>query len=241
MSDIKQINLFFQEAISAMEYGNLAKAPFNRDYAWTQEDVILFFESIKKQYPIGNIITWRPEEQKEWNDRLGPIMITESPYYYIVDGHNRLATMAYSMTLPQLIEPIIPKMTEQEKKVWGNGQTLTFNLETTDINFIDNEELKTLKNHIPIGMVTSKYLNQYLLKNPKKFDIDNDVILDNIDDMARKIRETKLLNLFLNKTPAEEAIDAFVHLSKVGQPMTKQDIDNAKEWFLNHNSNSLKM
>lgn len=241
MSDIKQINLFFQEAISAMEYGNLAKAPFNRDYAWTKEDVILFFESIQKQYPIGNIITWRPEEPKEWNNRLGPIMITEHPYYFIVDGHNRLATMAYSMTLPQLIEPIIPYMTEQEKKVWGSGQTLTFNLKTTEINFIDNEELKTLKNHIPVGMVISRHLNQFLLKNPDKFDIDDDIILDNIDNMARKIRETKLLNLFLDKTPAEEAIDAFIHLAKVGQPMTKQDINNAQEWFLSQNSNSLKM
>lgn len=232
---VEQNSCFLLDIISQIKTQKLAQAPFNRNFAWTEKDVIMLFESIQKGYPIGNIITWTPDAPKTYNKRLGPFFFDHAPRSYIIDGHNRLATLAYSFTSSDDIDDVINLMTENEENVWGQDKTLVFNGLTQKIYFLDNSEMENTKNIIPVGYLASSQFNAYVRKN--YHNMDNDFVLENMDSLGYKIRETKLINVSLERATEEQAIDAFIHMAKMGQPMTEADINKAKTWFLNQSIN----
>lgn len=238
---IEQNNEFLLEILSKIKNKKLAKAPFNRHYAWDEKDVVMLFESIQKGYPIGNIITWTPDSSKEYDKRLGPIILDGEPESYIIDGHNRLATLAYSMASPDEVNNAINSMTENEENVWGQDRSLVYNGLTKKIYFLNNEELDNTRNVIPVGLVATQGFNMFIRKNYHL--LDSDTVLENMEDLGHKIRETKLVNMHLYRATDEQAIDAFTHMAKTGQPMSLESIKRAKKWFLDETikSNTLDM
>jgi hypothetical protein len=62
-------------------------------------------DSVYNQYPIGSLLVWETDESIATLDRLGPFVFpreAERPVGYLLDGHQRLATLAGAL-VPRVV------------------------------------------------------------------------------------------------------------------------------------------
>ena len=78
---------------------------FQRPYVWSPEDMVQLFDSILKGYPIGSLLIWKTERSDISSlDNIGPISVPKNGpalRSYIVDGHQRVATLLGVLRLPE--------------------------------------------------------------------------------------------------------------------------------------------
>ncbi len=93
--NIKPDREYFREIVEKVSARRYAVPVFQRDFVWDQRQILDFFDSIVKGYPIGTILLWKPptDEPYRYKD-----ILTDRPAegskveYYILDGRQRLTT-----------------------------------------------------------------------------------------------------------------------------------------------------
>lgn len=89
--DIKSEREFFREIYDKINKGKYAIPVFQRDFVWKKEQVIDFFDSIWRGYPIGSIILWQPDSPMPVKDLMtDEVRTIEQPEYFVLDGRQRL-------------------------------------------------------------------------------------------------------------------------------------------------------
>ena len=76
--------------------GVLRAARFQRPFVWNRARVVDLFDSIRKQYPIGTLLLWVPQERQPSRDTLGPLRLKEPRVgvpKLIIDGQQRLTSI----------------------------------------------------------------------------------------------------------------------------------------------------
>lgn len=77
--------------------GQITIPRFQRDYVWTTKQVVEFFDSILKGWPIGSLLFWAPETDRfSTIDEIGGIHIDIScnrELFYVLDGRQRITTL----------------------------------------------------------------------------------------------------------------------------------------------------
>jgi len=81
--------------IEDISQGNIQIPAFQRDFVWTQKDKLELFDSLKRGYPIGSILIWKPREEFGQIEKFGPFQIPSptGKRTYILDGFQRLSTL----------------------------------------------------------------------------------------------------------------------------------------------------
>lgn len=89
--DIKSEREFFREIFDKIIRGKYAIPVFQRDFVWKPSQIIDFFDSIWRGYPIGSIILWQPDSEMPTKEILtDEIGTVEKPEYFVLDGRQRL-------------------------------------------------------------------------------------------------------------------------------------------------------
>ncbi|WP_432926159.1 DUF262 domain-containing protein [Microbispora sp. CA-135349] len=77
---------------------------FSRPFIWHPRQMTALFESIEDGYPIGSLILWEPADGVESMSEIGGIPIPSPPpglpISYVLDGHQRLATLFGCLRAP---------------------------------------------------------------------------------------------------------------------------------------------
>lgn len=77
--------------------GHIVIPIFQRDFIWSSKQITEFFDSILRQYPIGSLILWKPEDDEfKTMDNLEGIKVDNaksSDMSYILDGRQRITTL----------------------------------------------------------------------------------------------------------------------------------------------------
>ncbi|MEV6154299.1 DUF262 domain-containing protein [Nonomuraea sp. NPDC052129] len=85
------------EMIEAIARGELRIPKFQRAFSWAPGQMLDLFESLERGFPIGSFIVWETESQVECSNEIAGQMIADPepgrPISYLVDGHQRLATL----------------------------------------------------------------------------------------------------------------------------------------------------
>ncbi|MEM1971648.1 MAG: DUF262 domain-containing protein [Candidatus Anstonellales archaeon] len=101
-ADTKYIIQLIEEDINS---GNFYLPSFQRQYVWDENDVRDLIDSIVNNYPIGNIILWKPSNVHEIDPFSKPLInvdkirdnINERPkskeVFYVIDGQQRLTSL----------------------------------------------------------------------------------------------------------------------------------------------------
>ncbi len=121
------------EYITDFEKGNLQVPAFQRDFVWTNEQKLELFNSINKGYPIGSIILWHPDFEREENDskfigkELGSYLIParSNDFFYILDGFQRLSTLIGCLLHP---EKAAKKGIKRNDSDWQKNFNIVYNL-----------------------------------------------------------------------------------------------------------------
>ncbi|WP_296033742.1 DUF262 domain-containing protein [uncultured Alcanivorax sp.] len=83
--------------LSDVERGNIKIPVFQRQYIWTDEQIISLLDSIYRGYPVGSLLMWSTKEELKHERNVGGFKLPETPedypVNYILDGQQRLTTL----------------------------------------------------------------------------------------------------------------------------------------------------
>lgn len=83
--------------------GEIKVPVFQRDFVWKSTQMLELFDSILKGYPIGSLLLWRPNNEFQTKESIGPYQInaSSSDTRYVLDGFQRLSTLFGVLTNPK--------------------------------------------------------------------------------------------------------------------------------------------
>ena len=83
--------------LSDVERGNIKIPVFQRQYIWTDEQIVSLLDSIYRGYPVGSLLMWSTKEELKHERNVGgfklPVTPEDYPVNYILDGQQRLTTL----------------------------------------------------------------------------------------------------------------------------------------------------
>lgn len=83
--------------LSDVERGNIKIPVFQRQYIWSDEQIISLLDSIYRGYPVGSLLMWSTKEELKHERNVGgfklPLTPEDYPVNYILDGQQRLTTL----------------------------------------------------------------------------------------------------------------------------------------------------
>ncbi|QQL46076.1 DUF262 domain-containing protein [Sulfuriroseicoccus oceanibius] len=83
--------------LSDVERGNIKIPVFQRQYIWTDEQIVSLLDSIYRGYPVGSLLMWTTHEELKHERDVGGFKLPETPedypVNYILDGQQRLTTL----------------------------------------------------------------------------------------------------------------------------------------------------
>jgi hypothetical protein len=83
--------------LSDVERGNIKIPVFQRQYIWTDEQIISLLDSIYRGYPVGSLLMWSTKEELKHERNVGGFKLPDTPedypVNYILDGQQRLTTL----------------------------------------------------------------------------------------------------------------------------------------------------
>lgn len=83
--------------LSDVERGNIKIPVFQRQYIWSDEQIISLLDSIYRGYPVGSLLMWSTKEELKHERNVGGFKLPETPedypVNYILDGQQRLTTL----------------------------------------------------------------------------------------------------------------------------------------------------
>lgn len=201
---------------------------FQRDSVWNDKKKLELFDSIKKGYPIGSILFWRPEIVEEILSSdyeiksIGSYIMNEraNDFFYILDGYQRLSTL-----FGCLISPDKTKL-ERDDEEWLYNYNIIYNLESEKFEINKKRDIKTLDIHkIPLyKLVDTKEFYKFQT-NLLKLALDDDKInkyLKNYEDVGFKFVDYNIPSIDLIGGNIKEAIDIFSRVNSAGSKISDE-------------------
>lgn len=229
---------FLQELVRMVSRGALVPAAFQRPYVWSQDDVLALVVSLLKRYPVGSFLLWTPGHAlgQYRRSRLGPIAADTSlgnaGSSLLLDGQNRLASLAWMTHDPAA--PLPADISEMERQTWGE-HVLMMDLFEEKFVFIGRNETPSVT-MLPSYLAFDTMARWRLIH--QRWDADwthlseqrIDQMLRWMDEVDRAFSDARVTVTEIHNASAQEARDAFLHICRVGVPMSEADFDAALNW-----------
>lgn len=208
--------------------GDAAPAAFQRPYVWTEKEVEALWASILMGLPIGAFLLWRPVGEAKAARLLGPVRLEPSHRAALVlDGQNRLATLAWSATDPDAEVPA----DSAGLSLWRNGRHLVADTHRRTIRFVDAAEAEAdpwlVSMHI-IG--DSLQLALRRIWDGEDADLPK---VDWLDEVERRLRESRIVVTTIHADEAD-ARRAYFLMATAGVPISPEDFDAAVRGSVGH-------
>jgi len=83
--------------LTDVERGNIKIPVFQREFIWSDEQILSLLDSIYRGYPVGSLLLWSTKEVLKHERNVGGFVLPETPedypVNYILDGQQRLTTL----------------------------------------------------------------------------------------------------------------------------------------------------
>lgn len=237
---IDQQSDFLSSLLQDVRQGRLLPAGFQRPYAWSQAHVIALCESILEGYPIGGFLTWSPERSvdpsKLGRTRLGPILPTEGDARagLLLDGQNRLASLAWMMQAPGSVPP--PDLQGVERETWGGQDRVGLDLARRCLRFMPADEIEsgfTLPAWVLFRNVETNREVRGRWEGAWRgvSTADREAGVDWMDRCIDAFSDARVVVTLLENASVIQAKKAFLHICRSGVPMSESDFDAATAWM----------
>lgn len=231
---IKQDHMFLSSIINELQLGFMAPAPMQRDYVWEKEDIEALCHSLVRGYPIGTFLLWQVSDDADMAMKLprcGPIEVTRRPNSLIMDGHNRLASLAWMM------QPMfnVEDPSAAESRSWMSGDRLVYDGPSERVRFLPPS---TLEGRLWVGSEC------FFDRNPRQLRMRYNALVEEghaeeeigalfgqVAALQRQFNNARIVTTTLVDPTPEEARDAFMSIARAGVPLSDSDLDNVGTWF----------
>ena len=82
-----------QQLLGHYDSDELVVPEIQRDFVWDKRNVLMLFDSLYRQLPIGSMLVWKAK--KEVPVKLGVKLKLNTFYGYLLDGQQRLTAIKY--------------------------------------------------------------------------------------------------------------------------------------------------
>lgn len=206
------------DIVRKVQKGRAAPAAFQRPFVWTAEDVEALWTSILRGYPLGAFLLWRPSGGVVLaRPTFGPIPLNpDSRASLILDGQNRLVSIAWSMTDPDADVPQgLPG-----GEIFRAGRVLVLDPYEKRAHFVERDRIH--------GMMPIHHLFDSISPFVRKaWRSDDDDALTWLDEQGYRLREARIVRTVIDGATPEQARDAFLHIARADVPMAQADFDAA--------------
>lgn len=203
--------------IEDIEKGLIQIPAFQRDFIWKPNDKLNLFDSMKRGYPIGSILFWKPESETfELNPKIGPYQIptTNGEYFFILDGFQRLSTLFGCLINPNKTNLIC------DKDEWQKSFNICYDLDKEEFFIPRSQKLDPYQVHI-----------YDLIDTRSSFSFQRDLFNDGVNE--------KLIELYLDRY--EKLGTALIDYSLPSIDIKGGEIEEAVEIFSRVNSKGAKI
>jgi len=114
--------IHLSDLLKWVRQGRVRIPNFQRDFVWDRQRMLDLFDSIRKQYPIGTLLFWKPTQPRPMRDHIGPLKIpkTTGDILLVLDGQQRLTTLAGVLLRgdPDLKDEGFPRSDDRDPERW---------------------------------------------------------------------------------------------------------------------------
>lgn len=246
---INQNSGFLLEMVRAVSAGRVLPAAMQRPYVWSRANVEALCDSIMSGFPIGGFLLWAPGDHFQPHqiakDRLGPIRAAAPEevsrhYMLLLDGQNRLATLAWMMQrAPTPIE--ISNPSRMETETWLGDVQLVLDFESRSVLFVPKAEAAvglrlpawTLvlstdsASHHAVSSTVRTLWARWVTEYPQEV---VDEFMDLWDLAKQRFMGARITETVIEGATPAQAREAFMRICQVGVPMSVEDFDKALAW-----------
>lgn len=203
--------------IEDIEKGLVQIPAFQRDFVWTQKDKLELFESLKKEYPIGSILFWKPDESFGKIEKFGPyeILPNDDTKTYILDGFQRLSTLFGCLVNPQKTQ------LKCDRDKWKKEYAICYDLATEEFFFPRTQSTEPHQVFLYRLVDTFEFLSysQELLQNSTDQDQTREYI-DRAKTLSTTLLDFRLAYIEITGGGIEEAVDIFARINSKGSQIS---------------------
>lgn len=215
--------IFLGKLVDRVVAGKIRVPKFQRDFVWNQPDLGALLDSVRRGFPIGSILVWDTEKGIQSTPRIGPLETSpgsEGSVAYLLDGQQRVSTLAGTLRLTDGMDPIVDHI---DWRVY---------YDLDDQTFIDHRKLP--KDSDP------KYFPVRSLLNTAGFfeacrRIQRQVgdehraqrWIDEADRLSSAFRDYQLPLIHIREADLESAVTVFARLNRTGRKMAADELVSA--------------
>jgi hypothetical protein len=210
---VKPEVVFIEDLFDEFEGGDLRIPRFQRPYVWPPSDMLALFDSISQGYPIGSLLFWETSENIASAPYVGPFQAQTSSRKsatYILDGHQRLATLFGALRLPKNA-PRGPSQLEWRWRIW-------FDLKTREFTHLPKGD--PLPHYFPLGAIlrTVDFLEE---ARRVQLECEEDALrfIPEAERLAQQIKTYKIPVTRIRGGQLSRAVEIFSRLNTRGQDM----------------------
>jgi hypothetical protein len=198
------------ELVESMVKGQLSVPRFQRPYVWDKKDVLELLDSIQRGYPIGSLLFWETDRDIPKLKNLGSLNFHNqhtTPSKYILDGHQRLATLAGCLL------PALPELLDK----WD----ICFDLEKAEFRSSNSKTSQNPK-YFPLRSLlkTVDFIKQCR-------SIHNPEWIERAERLADSFKNYKIATVTIIGGDEGQAVEIFSRLNNLGKSITADQMLSA--------------
>lgn len=221
--EVKPEIVFVFELVRDVTAGKLRIPNFQRGYVWRRTQMLELLDSIRRRYPIGSLLVWETDVRISSRPNIGPIPVprqTDGVSSHVLDGHQRLSTLAGALMAPPDDTPIQEDEDPRRWEIWYNAKNDQFE----HLRAGDQPDAW----HFPMRklMDTIAFLGECERIRGTGGE-DGDRYVRKVQELLRAFNEYKLPIVRIRNTELTQAVDIFARLNSKGQAMSADQMVSA--------------
>ena len=214
------------DLLESVMAGEIRVPRFQRPYVWSPDDMVQLFDSVLKGYPVGSLLMWQTDRPDISSlDAIGPILLPPArpgQKSYVVDGHQRLATLLGVLYLPEGH----PKDKLEDWRWWI----------AYDLRLEQFVHLKDRAKSVPLHLLPLRNVLRTVdfarrtreIAGSKDFsESEATSLLNRADAVQRSIRNYRIPLTVLRSGSLDDAVTIFARVNQRGRDMTPDQMVSA--------------
>lgn len=214
------------DLLEGVTSGTIRIPRFQRPYVWGPDDMIQLFDSVLRGYPIGSLLIWQTDRDDITSlETLGPIVLPQnSPptRQYVVDGHQRLATLLGVLMLPE----DYPRDSRDDWRWW-----IAYDLRAEQFIHIKHSSPEIPLHLLPLRSVLRTVdfarRTREMLTSSDLLESEIEELLDRADHVQNRVREYRVPMTVMRSGSLDDAVAIFARVNQRGRDMTPDQMVSA--------------
>ncbi|MBK3519958.1 DUF262 domain-containing protein [Carboxylicivirga marina] len=200
--------------IEDIQRGLMQVPAFQRDYIWKLNDKLELFDSIKRGYPIGSILFWKPDHERFGRTKsIGPYDIPDSDgdYFYVLDGFQRLTTLFGCLLNPEKTNLNV------NLNIWRREFNICYDLKEEEFFIPRSISLQAFQVNI-YNLIDTRYAFQFQRNLIEEDFLDSEVNIwmERYEKLGTQLIDFQLPSIDILGGDIEEAVEIFSRVNSKG-------------------------